>query len=80
MNQYKDTGDKYEHKPVTERGSIVFYCKDCYKLTEVDKVGNRYVYKCRECKGKNVAFGTEASIKKFFHVQPDLLEKSSQKV
>lgn len=51
--------------------SIVFYCKDCNKIVEVDRVGRKYVYRCLECKTKNVAFGTERSIRNFFHVKEE---------
>lgn len=56
-----------------DRGEIMFYCKDCNKIVSVEKIGTKYVYKCKECGAKNVAFGTEASIKKFFHIQENPL-------
>lgn len=59
-------------KPVTVTAPVpvrvVFYCKDCRKIVEGIKVGNKYVYKCPSCHTKNVAFGTEKSIKSFYHV------------
>lgn len=67
-----------EAKP-EDRGGIVFYCKDCEKIVATDRVGMRYVYKCKKCKTKNVAFGTEASIKKFFHIEEDPMLTSSKK-
>jgi len=54
---------------------IVFYCKDCEKIVEVDRVGKKFVYRCRECKTKNVAFGTEKSIVNYFHVKDKTQEK-----
>ncbi len=47
---------------------VVFYCKDCDKVTEVSRVGRRYVYTCNACGTKNVAFGTKKSIFSFFHL------------
>lgn len=48
---------------------IVFYCKTCQKLVEKPvKVGNKYVYKCPECKKDNVAFGTKESIESHFRI------------
>lgn len=47
---------------------IVFYCKDCRKIVEGMKIGKKYVYKCPLCQSKNVAFGTEKSIRSFYHV------------
>ncbi|MBI5412742.1 hypothetical protein HZA42_00140 [Candidatus Peregrinibacteria bacterium] len=47
---------------------IVFYCKDCEKLVDGVKIGRKYVYKCPICHTKSVAFGTEKSIKSFYHM------------
>lgn len=33
------------------------------------KVGRKYVYRCPVCGTKNVAFGTEKSIRSFYHVE-----------
>ena len=49
--------------------TIVFYCKDCEKIVDAERAGRRYVYECTVCGTKNVAFGTDKSIKKFFHVE-----------
>lgn len=56
---------------------IVFYCKDCEKVVKVDRASARkYVYKCKECKTKNVAFGTEKSIKSYFRIEDEKEEKA----
>lgn len=47
---------------------IIFYCKDCEEIVETHKVGGKYVYKCVKCGTKNVAFGTEKSIRGFFKI------------
>lgn len=47
---------------------IIFYCKDCGKVVDTERVGKKYVYKCKVCGTKNVAFGTDKSIKSFFRV------------
>lgn len=52
-------------------GNVVFYCKDCEKIVETNKVGSKYVYTCKLCGTKNVAFGTKKSIYSFFHVQEE---------
>ena len=44
---------------------IVFFCKDCEKIVDGVKIGRKYVYKCPLCSTKNVAFGTEKSIRSF---------------
>lgn len=48
---------------------VVYYCKDCEKIVDADQVGRKYVFRCRICKTKNVAFGTEKSIRSYFHVE-----------
>ena len=55
---------------------VVFYCKDCDKVTSVNRVGRRYVYTCTTCGTKNVAFGTEKSIYSFFHLDKEEKKKS----
>lgn len=67
----EDFGQLYG-KP-EDRGDITFYCKDCNKIVPAEKIGIKYSYKCKECSSKNVAFGTESSIKKFFHIQENPL-------
>lgn len=52
-------------------GSILFYCKDCDKIVDTERFGKKYVYKCKKCGTKNVAFGTKKSIYSFFHVQEE---------
>ncbi len=47
---------------------ILYYCKDCEKFVDAQKIGRKYVFRCPICKTKNVAFGTEKSLKNFFHI------------
>lgn len=50
-----------------ERWEILFYCRDCKKIVEVKRVDpKKYLYKCKECKGKDISIGTEESIKEFY--------------
>lgn len=51
--------------------AIVFYCKDCEEITDATKCGKRYVYKCKKCGTKNVAFGTKKSISNYFRLQDE---------
>lgn len=57
---------KTDQKPA---GCIIFYCKDCMEIVDAKKIGKKYIYSCPKCKGKNVAFGTEKSIKNYFHIK-----------
>ncbi|PIQ78388.1 hypothetical protein COV82_01040 [Candidatus Peregrinibacteria bacterium CG11_big_fil_rev_8_21_14_0_20_46_8] len=56
-------------KPTAVTPRIVFYCKDCHDLVDGIKIGKKYVYRCAKCGTKNVAFGTEKSIRSFYHVE-----------
>lgn len=46
----------------------VYYCKDCERIVPVYPVRNKYAYQCKVCGTKNVAFGSERSIRSYFHV------------
>lgn len=48
--------------------TIIFYCKDCGKIIQAMKEPRRFVYICGLCGTKNVAFGTEKSIRNFYHI------------
>lgn len=50
------------------RGKIVFYCKACKKIVDAERIGKKYQYKCPLCKGTEVAFGTEMSIKSVYKI------------
>jgi DNA-directed RNA polymerase subunit M/transcription elongation factor TFIIS len=52
-------------------GDIIFYCKDCEEIVETLRVGGKYVYKCKKCGTKNVAFGTRKSIYGFFRLEDE---------
>lgn len=53
---------------VVKENPIIFYCKDCAEVTATEKVGRKFVYKCKKCGTKNVAFGTKKSIFGFFRL------------
>lgn len=59
----------------TDDNPIVFFCKDCQEIVETVKVGGKYVYKCKKCGTKNVAFGTKKSIYGFFRIEEREKEK-----
>ena len=56
---------------------IVYYCRDCEKLITPKRIGKKLRFSCSECKGENVAFGSEQSIMNFYHIK-DLEKKSSK--
>jgi len=58
--------------------SIIFYCKDCEEVVDTERVGKKYVYRCRKCGTKNVAFGTKKSIYSYFHIKDEPEEIPSE--
>ncbi len=60
-----------KHKEDVYGNVIKFYCKDCQKIVDAKQVGRKNVFRCAICKTKNVAFGTEKSIKNFFHIEDE---------
>ncbi len=54
-----------------KESEIIFYCKDCAEIVDVIQCGRKYVYKCKRCGTKNVAFGTKKSIFGFFKLEEE---------
>ena len=60
-------GKKKETEFSQDRGDVKFYCRDCEKIIEVTRLHpQKYDYICNECKGKNIAIGTAASIQEVY--------------
>lgn len=50
-----------------DRWPIKFYCKDCKKLVEVERLNQeKYIYECKECKNKNISIWTEETLNDFY--------------
>lgn len=47
---------------------IIYYCRDCQKLVLPKRVGKKLRFNCTECKGKNVSFGPEKSIRNYYRI------------
>jgi hypothetical protein len=47
---------------------IVFYCKDCRKIVDAKRKGDKYEYICEVCGSERVCFGTDKAISDFFQV------------
>lgn len=60
-------------------GPIIFYCKDCEQVVDVSKIGGKYVYKCKKCGTKNVAFGTKKSIYTYFRLEDEVEKKPEER-
>jgi hypothetical protein len=48
---------------------VLFFCKECQDVVDVTRIPTKYLYKCKNCSSENVAFGSEKSIKNFFHIK-----------
>ncbi len=59
-----------ENKEVKDT-DIIFFCKDCQEVVETNRFGKKYVYMCKKCGTKNVAFGTRRSISLFFRLDDE---------
>lgn len=70
---------KPEAENSTNECDIIFYCKDCNEIVETDRCGRKYVYKCKKCGTKNVAFGTRKSIYSFFKIEEDSVRRRKVK-
>lgn len=59
---------KYE--PVAEsewvEQRVVFFCHDCDKIVKEERIGNTLKFKCSECKGDQVSYGTEKAINNYY--------------
>ena len=62
------TDAKQEDTGPLPRGKIIFYCKTCKLIVPAERIGKKYEYKCPTCKGTEVAFGTEMSIKSVYKI------------
>ncbi len=50
---------------------LICFCKDCGKIVPTTAVGRKFAYKCNVCGTKNVAFGSEKSIRNFYRVKAE---------
>lgn len=48
---------------------ITFYCRDCEKIVEAKRIGNKLKFSCQICKKTNVAYGSEKSIKGHYRIK-----------
>lgn len=68
-----------KHKENPFGPNIVYYCKDCEKIVNAQQVGRKFVFRCTICKTKNVAFGTDKSLRSFYHIEEEGSEKRVRK-
>lgn len=61
-----------KNKFTEEFDGIVFYCKDCKKIVEAERLAptkkQKVKFKCNECNSKNIFYGTKRGIEAYFHI------------
>ena len=45
---------------------IRYFCRDCKKLVSAQRIEGKLCFRCAECGGERVAFGTEASLQNIY--------------
>ena len=58
-------------KIAQQESCILFFCKECNGIVGVAKHPKKYSFTCNLCASRQVAFGTDVSIRKFFHLKED---------
>lgn len=58
-------------KIAKQESCILFFCKECSGIVSVAKNPRKYSFTCNLCASRQVAFGTDVSIRKFFHLKED---------
>lgn len=58
-----------DQKELSEKIHIVYYCKDCEKIVEAKQLTKKFSLSCSLCKGKNISFGSEKSIRNFYQIE-----------
>jgi Zn finger protein HypA/HybF involved in hydrogenase expression len=53
-----------------ERWKVSFYCKDCNKIVETDRLkSNAYIFVCKTCKRKNIVIWTYEWLKTTYKIK-----------
>ena len=47
---------------------IIYYCRECKKEVKPKRIGKKFKFSCTECKGNNVAFGSEKSLSSYYKI------------
>jgi predicted SprT family Zn-dependent metalloprotease len=60
-----------DKKFVNETGQaakIIYFCRDCQKITTPKRIGKKFKFACSICSKENVAFGSEQSIRNYYRL------------
>lgn len=50
---------------------LLFFCKPCKKVIVAKQTKKKFVFACPTCNKTDVAFGTEISVKNFYHLSDE---------
>ncbi len=68
-------GKKREDNFNPERGEVAFYCKDCQKVVDINRLEpsipqkkkwREYIFQCMTCSGENISVWTVEWLKDFY--------------
>jgi len=74
LTEFDFISDKNLIEGTGQPSKIMYFCQDCKKLITPSRIGKRLRFACTECKGENVAFGTEKSLRLFYHIPEGSIE------
>jgi len=60
---------------------IVFFCKDTGTIIpreEIERIGNKFVYKNKVSGSKNIAFGTRRSVENFYKLDEKMQKERAK--
>jgi len=47
---------------------LAFYCRGCYEMIAAKQTRKQFVFQCPKCGKSDIAYGTELSIRNFYHI------------
>ena len=57
-----------DSKILEDASWVIFYCKKCEEIVDVNKIGKKLVFECKKCKSKDIAIWTAEGINKFYKI------------
>ncbi len=51
-----------------EKNWVVFYCKKCKEIVDVNKIGQKLVFECKKCKSRDISIGTNEWVNQYYKI------------